>query len=584
MLFANNKYYQYLFITWLGLLSSIGFDCHAQTSNSVVREKPKTFFLLSQVNQEPLTPLTPHSNPERKSPVRIRPTLPSTRSRDELKSIDIKRIEVLGSTIFQPKDFQSITEPLEGKKATLAELEIVADKITQLYLREGYITSRAIIVADSLRTGNIKIEIIEGTVEQIKVLGADRLIGYVRSRVKLGAATPLNTGKLEEQLRLLRIDPLIDNIEAKITAGSGIGQSTVIVRVDAAKPLAVKFGIDNYSPPSIGSERLNFEVAYQNVTGLGDKISAAYHPRIEAFGDSYNLDFQYQVPINAKNGTITAQVDINRNEIINGLGEELEVNAESERYRLSYRQPIIRSTTQELALSLGFDYQDGQTFLLQDGFNFGEGADEDGVSKTSVIRFGQNYVLRRPSGAWAFRSSLNLGLDLFDATNNEDPIPDGQFFSWLGQIQRLQVLNDDNFLVIQTEFQLTPDSLLPSQQFVVGGGKSVRGYRQNARSGDNGLRFSIEDRLTLIQDQTGQPQFTLVPFFDLGTVWNNEDNPNDLPDQNFIAALGLGVIWNPINDLSIRLDYAPPLVDLDTLSDSIQDDGLHFSISYSKKI
>ncbi|MDJ0595588.1 MAG: hypothetical protein QNJ72_37330 [Pleurocapsa sp. MO_226.B13] len=57
-----------------------------------------------------------------------------------------------------------------------------------------------------------------------------------------------------------------------------------------------------------------------------------------------------------------------------------------------------------------------------------------------------------------------------------------------------------------------------------------------------------------------------------------------LPDQNFIAALGLGVIWQPINNLNIRLDYAPPLVDLSARGDNLQNDGLHFSVSYSQKI
>jgi hypothetical protein len=34
----------------------------------------------------------------------------------------------------------------------------------------------------------------------------------------------------------------------------------------------------------------------------------------------------------------------------------------------------------------------------------------------------------------------------------------------------VQVLNDDNLLVVQADLQLTPNSLLPSQQFVIGGG------------------------------------------------------------------------------------------------------------------
>ena len=577
----NNLLYSLAFL--LGFVSSINSNCHAQTANIFKVKHHQTSILLSQINQDPLNP--PATIPDEITPDEIK--LPSTSVTPEAieASIKIDTITVLGSTIFQEEDFLSIIEPLEGTVSSLAELQLVVNKITNLYLKDGYITSRAVIVSDSLAEGKIRIEIIEGKIEEIQVIGADKLVNYVRSRVNLGAGTPLNTGKLEEQLRLLRIDPLIQNIEASLSAGSGIGQSTLVVRVKAAKPLALGLAIDNYSPPSVGSERLGLELAYRNLSGLGDTLSTSYYPRVEAFSDTFDLNFQYQVPINAKNGTITAEADIYRNEIINGFAEDLDISGETERYRLSYRQPLIRSTRQELALSLSFDYQDGQTFLFQDGFPFGQGPDDDGVSKTSVLRLGQDYVLRQPTGAWLFGSSLNFGIDIFDATNNSsDAIPDGEFFSWLGQIQRIQVLNDDNFLIIQGEFQFTPDSLLPSQQFIIGGGQSVRGYRNNVRSGDNGFRFLIEDRFTLRKDQAGQAIFILAPFFNMGSVWNVEDNPNELPDKNFIAALGLGFIWRPISDLNIRLDYAPPLIDLSDRGDNIQDNGFHFSVRYSKKI
>lgn len=65
----------------------------------------------------------------------------------------------------------------------------------------------------------------------------------------------------------------------------------------------------------------------------------------------------------------------------------------------------------------------------QSGFpSIGSGADPDGVTTTSVFRLGQEYTLRQVSGAWAFRSQFNLGAGIFGATDNEEPIADGQFF------------------------------------------------------------------------------------------------------------------------------------------------------------
>ncbi|MCC0177137.1 ShlB/FhaC/HecB family hemolysin secretion/activation protein [Waterburya agarophytonicola K14] len=551
-------------------------------SQGVLLNKRENKVLISQVNQKPTPPPQPLPA-ETNSPRRTRDRA-TVRSEDDI-DVPIQTVRVKGDTILTQAEVDGIAKPLEGKTVTLAELRLAIDDLTQIYLERGYITSRAVLDESSLDSGNIQIQIVEGSVKRIDVKGTKRLENYVRDRVNLAAGTPLNSAKLEDSLRLLRLDPLFANVEASISAGDNpeVGQSVVEVRVTESDRFNAKVSIDNYSPPSVGGERLGLKADYRSLFRGGDTITASFYPRFSALTDTFDFGLEYQIPVNARNGTVTTGININRNEVINPIGEELddlEIEGESERFNLGFRQPIIQNPRQELALSLGFDYQDGQTLLFQSGFPFGLGSDENGETTTSVLRFGQEYIKRQVSGAWAFRSQFNLGFGAFGATENEEPIPDGQFISWLGQMQRVQVLNSDNFLVIQADIQLTPDGLLPSQQFVIGGGQSVRGYRQNVRSGDNGLVISVEDRWALFKNQAGETTFTFTPFFNLGTVWNQGDNPNPLPDQTFIAALGVGFIWEPINGLNLRLNYAPPLVSLDDKGDNIQDDGLHFSLDY----
>jgi hemolysin activation/secretion protein len=495
--------------------------------------------------------------------------------------ITVKKIEIVGSTIFGEAEFLPIVQPIEGKTVTFEELQQVADKITELYLRQNYITSRAVIDEQSLTTDTIQIRIIEGRIEEIQIEGAQRLEDYVRSRVELGAGTPLNTAKLEDQLRLLRVDPLFDNIEASLRSGTGVGQSILVVRVSEADPFVGSIGIDNYSPPSVGAERLSLNLLYRNMTGLGDSLGVSYRPRLETF-KTYQLEFAYQVPLNPMNGRLNLRALIDRNEVVNGLFEVLDIQGETDRYEIAYRQPLILNPREEFALSVGFAYQNNQLFTFQGPTRFGFGPDEEGITRTSVFTLGQEYTLREASGAWGFRSQFRIGTGLFDATSNEGDIPDGNFFSWLGQIQRVQVLGDDNFLIMQLDLQLAPNPLLPSEQFVIGGAQSVRGYRQNVLAGDNGVRFSIEDRIILARNDLEDPVFTLAPFFDLGVIWNSPDNPNQIfSDSDFIAGLGLGVIWQPVEGLNLRIDYAPPLVDLNIRGDNVQDDGFYFNANYT---
>ncbi|NDJ20633.1 BamA/TamA family outer membrane protein [Nostoc sp. B(2019)] len=499
--------------------------------------------------------------------------------------IRIRKIQVLDSTVFNENDFNRVVQAFEKRDLTLEEIRKVADAVTQLYLNKGYINSRAIpyIQRSSTTEDVLIIRILEGRLTEIQIEGTRRLNpSYIRSRVKLGVGIPFNTGKLEEQLKLLRLDPLFDNVEASLRPTGKVGQSVLIVRVQEANSFSASLSVDNYSPPSIGAERLGIELRDRNLTGMGDELAGSYYHSLSGGSDVF--DFSYQIPINAMNGKVQIRAAPNRNKITEPAFDDLGIRADQDLYEINYRQPLVRSPRQEFALSLGFTYQNGQTFLFdQLPTPFGIGPDEDGVSRTSVIKFGQDYVRREPQGAWLLRSQFSFGIDLFNTTINDDPIPDGRFFSWLGQIQRVQRLSDDHLLLIQADLQLTPDSLLPSQQFVIGGGQSIRGYRQNARSGDNGFRFAVEDRMTVLRNASGLPTIQLAPFFDMGAVWNQSDNPNNQPNQTFLVSAGLGLLWNQamgIDHLSLRLDYGIPFIELSDRGNNAQDEGFYFSVRY----
>ncbi|MBK1989141.1 ShlB/FhaC/HecB family hemolysin secretion/activation protein [Sphaerospermopsis aphanizomenoides BCCUSP55] len=524
---------------------------------------------------EPLTPEKQEIVPPEPVPETEAKTEPETVS----QNIQVDKIEVTGSTIFNQEQLNALTQPVQGRSVTLEELREVANNITQLYLDRGYLTTRAILANQTISDGVVQIRIIEAGVEKIEIEGTKRINpNYVRSRIALGIKTPLATGDLEDQLRLLRADPLFSNVEASIRAGTQVGQNILVVRVTEADSFKAGLSVDNYSPPSIGSERFGINTSYRNLTGLGDELAASYY--FTAQGGSNIYDFSYRIPVNAMNGTVQLRTSINNNEVIQEPFKDFDIRGESQLYEVSFRQPLVRSPRQEFALSLGFTVQDGQTFTFAGPTAFGFGPDDEGNSRTRVIKFGQDYLARDINGAWSLRSLFSFGIDVLDATSNDDPIPDGKFFSWLGQIQRVQRFSDNYTLIAQAEAQLTPDGLLPSQQFVIGGGQSVRGYRQNARAGDNGVRFVLENQITIHKDKNTEQFIKVAPFFDLGYVWNTDDNPNTLQKQTFLAGAGVGVLWQLLPGLNMRLDYGLPLIDLDDRGVNAQDEGFYFSVGY----
>lgn len=499
------------------------------------------------------------------------PTIPDSNIEDKNTNIFVKKVEFTGKSIFSEQELQESIKHLEGRSVTLKELKDAALSITKKYVEQNYLTSRAILPPQQVKDGVVVIRLIEGSIADIKIKGNQRVKdSYIRNRLNLGIdeTKPVRVDLIEGQLQLLRSNSLINNITANLQAAKGEGQSDLVVEIEEASPWLIGLNIDDYDTVATGAEKVGITLGYLNLTGNSDSLNVSFDKALST--ESWSVDTTYNLPVNAKEGTLQLRANVDRNEIVGDEFEDLELEGDSELYEISFRQPLTRSLQKEIALSLGFSFQESRDFI--NGIRF------TGTDRTNVLRFGQDFTSRGLKGTWLLRSQFNLGIDIFNTTvsDNEDEA-DGVFFSWFGQIQRIQRITKNNLLIVQGDLQLTPDRLLPSEQFVIGGVQSVRGFRQNARIGDNGFRLSIEDRITLVRNQEDDPVFQLAPFADLGIVWNTS---SDNPDENFLGGIGLGLIAEPLSGFNIRLDYAPPLIDLDDTEDNLQEDGFYFRISY----
>ena len=479
-------------------------------------------------------------------------------------------IQVTGSTLFEEATLDEIVAPYENREVTLRELQEAADAITQRYLNEGYITSRAIIGTQTIVDGVVQIQVLEGELEEIVVEGTETLQNYVRNRVALGGTRPLNQARLEDQLRLLRVDPMFENVEASLRAGSGVGKSRLIVRVTEASTIGGSVFTDNYSPPAVGDVRFGTRLEFRNLAGLGDTFFGAatltntYGSRVYEVG--------YRVPINPMNGTILLRYAPNDFRITSRDQPTFDLDTEgsTDIYEISLRQPLIRTPRNEFALSLGYRFREGST-LISDIIT------DD--SRISVFSFGQDYVHRDINGAWALQSQFRLGTERSEDTSLAAG-DERDFFSWIGQVQRVQRLGRDHLMILQGSLQLSPDTLPGSEQFFIGGGLSVRGYDQNQRFGDNGIRFSIEDQITVTRDESGLPFFQITPFLEGGYIWNT-DSETRVTDNNFMLGTGVGLLFNISDQFNARADFAYPLVDVQELStDDPRGLRFHFNVGY----
>ncbi|MEI2579877.1 ShlB/FhaC/HecB family hemolysin secretion/activation protein [Scytonema sp. PRP1] len=511
---------------------------------------------------------------------------PAPRQGTDPDSITVTKFNFEGNTAFSDEKLESLLQDFIKVPLSFPELLRTRTVITDYYVCKGYITTGAYIPIPRDQTvgSTVTIKIVEGSVEEIRVNGTRRLnSGYVRSRLRLGTSTPLNQNKLLNAIRLLQIDPLIESISAELRAGVKPGTNVLEVQVTEADSFSSQINLNNGRSPSVGSFNRGIGLTQANLLGLGDGLSVSYNNT----QGSNNVNLSYTLPLNARNGTLSFSYGTSSSAVIERPFNELDINSDSRYYQLNLRQPIIQTPSQEFALGLIASRTESETSAkvfgpLPEGFAISPGADSEGRTRISAIRFYQEWVKQSRSQVLAARSQFSFGIDAFNATINRNP-PDSRFFVWRGQFQwvRLFGLYLDNLptaptLLFRTDVQLADRPLALVEQFGLGGIDSIRGYRQDALLTDNGVLASIEFRLPVARIREWQTVVQLIPFAEVGYGWDRGDL--QLPGPNTIASVGLGLQVVQSRYFRARLDWGIPLVNLDSEKRTWQENGIYFSL------
>ncbi|MEA5516758.1 ShlB/FhaC/HecB family hemolysin secretion/activation protein [Nodularia sp. UHCC 0506] len=503
------------------------------------------------------------------------------------------------------------TEQFLNQPLSCAELLRSALEITQIYHDAKYQTSGAKVVIpketqENNHIGIVKIEVIEGELEAIKVIpfcpknqqniNSDSDCPtttkplhlnpeYVRSRLALAKSIPFNIGRLEEALQLLRLNAPIENIFATLSAGSKPGNTILEVQIKEGNTSNIPFSINNSRSPSSGSFQRRIGLSDNNFLGMGDSLSWNYNNT----DGSNGWDMSYTLPFNPRNGTLNFSYSNTSSNVIEAPFNELDINSQSRAYELTLRQPIIQSikeqTFQEFTLGLTASRKESETSLLGTPFPLSPGADEQGRTRISALRFFQEWSQQNSTGVIAVRSQFNLGIGAFDTTINQpisevnEVIPDNRFFSWQGQGQWVQLIAPETVLLLRTNMQLAVRTLVPLEQFAIGGFGSVRGYRQDTLLSDNGIFTSAELQLPILRIPNWKSVFQLTPFLDYGTAWNSSGRENSNP--NSLASVGLGLKLRQGDNFTARLDWGIPLIYVNSRERTWQENGLTFTLLWN---
>lgn len=519
------------------------------------------------------TPASAEANPQQSSGKfnreRLAPeSIPGT--------IILSRFKIIGNRVIPEATLKQLLQPYLFRPVTFVELLEVQQAITQLYVERGYFTSGAYIPPQTINNRTIRIEIIEGKIEEIEIYGLKQLRPeYVRSRLAIATKAPLNQDKLLNALQLLQLNPLIESISAELSKGINPGESFLEVRIEEADTFSTELNLDNYRTPSVGSFSRQISIGDGNLLGYGDRLNVSY---VNTEGSDSLEDLSYVIPLGAYNGEVRLAYSLTNNRIISEPFQDLDLASENRYYEVTYRQPLYQTPQQDITIGVTFSRQNSQLLLMDRGFpSLTRGSDNQGKTQISTLRLFQEYSDRSDDRVFAVRSQFSIGIDAFDATINSNDVPDSEFFIWRGQAQYLKLLSSKTTILLRSDLQLADRSLVSLEQFSSGGALSVRGYSQERVLGDNGFFFSAELRNTLWQIPKRDLTLELNPFFDFGRVWNSDNLPLEL---NTLASLGFGLQLSVGETLTTRIDWGFPLIDDDSAGDSLQESGVYFSVKF----
>jgi hemolysin activation/secretion protein len=489
----------------------------------------------------------------------------------------LRGVRFAGNTALADAVLEEVATPFVGRLVTRADLEELRRRLTLAYVERGFITSGALLPDQQVTDGTVTYRLVEGVVSDIEVAGTSALDrDYVQYRLERATHPPLNIGEVEQRVQILLQDPNIERLNVEIVPGAQLGEAQLHAAVTEASRYSLSAGIANDQSPSIGSVHGQLGGVVRNLIGWGDALAVRY-------GRSEGLDdggLAWAVPVTAADTLLSARFDISNAAVVDAAFSGLDITSQTKTIGVGIAQPVYRTPRQNLTLGVSLDWRDGQTFLLGEPFSFTSGVD-NGRARAAILRVSQDWLDRTDDQVIAARSTFNIGLPILGATVT-DQAPTGEFLSWLGQFQYVRRVIGDTQVIARADVQLARDPLFSFEQIAIGGGHTVRGFRENELVRDNGVIGSLEGRVPLFQlplPRIGEPldgMVQLAPFFDFGRGWNTG---RASPRPSDIASVGLGLRWEVSSLLSAQLYYGYALREIVHSDHDLQVSGIHFNVT-----
>lgn len=514
-------------------------------------------------------PPTPQSLPELEMPEPEKAPPPKDAERITLT---LKEIQLSGNSVYSTEELGELWRGLIGRLVTLADLYGVRDAITAKYRNDGYVLSQALVPAQRIRDGRVKLDVVEGYVNEVVVQGEalDRLGLLRRIGEKIRASRPLLMSVMERYVLLADDLPGVAVKTVLEASPDTPGASRLTLALERT-PMDGSVSVDNRGTRSVGPFQATGTLNIEDQFGLFERTTAEGIVA-QQFRELRFLDLAQTVPVDAEGTTL--QYGVRRSWSRPGDSvRPLELDSLTTSWRVGLSHPFIRSRAETLRGDLSFTFRDSKTMALGDKLS------ED---RLRIVTAGLSYDFSDGwDGSNVLQLQLNQGLDILHPTPSGSPNLTrsggrSDFRKANLTVQRNQKLSDAYMLVVAGEAQYSPDELLSAEEFGVGGKQYGRAFDSSEISGDSG--FSLRGELQYIAQVSELDYAMLYGFGDYGAVYNYESGSRH--GRRSLASAGFGVRFGVFQRIDVSVEAAKPFIAVPT---STLDRGMRLFITLSTR-
>lgn len=486
-----------------------------------------------------------------------------------------------GATVYPPEDLADLWADRLGTSVSLADLHAIAGAVTARYRADGWILSQAVVPAQTIEGGRIRLQVVEGFVAAVDVRGAPRGGGdrIAALAAPILAARPLHGATLERSLLLMNDLPGL-TVRGVLAPAEGVPGGARLDLLIEERRFDIRAQLDNRGTDLLGPYQTSVAVGLNSLMLTNERIDlqavAAGDPedgRELAYGSA-----SIRLPVGHA-GTIAAFAGSLSRTAPGGPLAPLDVEGQAWSLTVSASHPVIRSRVENLYLSAQLDLTESETEIF-------------GSTRLSRDRL----TVLRASALWNRADALggvtvaeviaSRGIEALGASDAGDPTlsraagrPD--FLTVRGTVSRLQglgPLHEDLSLLVAATGQRADGALLAAEEFGLGGEIFGRGFDPSEVTGDDGLAVRVELRWTGEGpggDRRGRDRqaggdllgggiasaldgWQIYGFADAGRVWNRDPATGDPTHQSLVSA-GIGLRLDLAGRFGASAELAKPI-------------------------